>query len=166
MYRLYVQVYNLTLLNSGMIAPPFDIEKISNYEVGRDVEIRIFKLLKKLGWKTNLSPGSRGPADITASKKTTRWCIQVKFRGRMEGAIMKSSEWRYLTKHSKKFNCIPVIATVAKVPGNLMMNSNYYRDVKNPEIIRDRSGIFVGADLEDGFITFFHNILNGSVVEP
>ena len=46
-----------------------DAKTQSNYEIGRNVEFRICTFLDNLGWITTLSPGSRGPADITATKR-------------------------------------------------------------------------------------------------
>jgi len=141
-------------------------QKSSNYWIGREVERRLCRLLKNLGWDAILSPGSRGPADISARKRKDRWCIQVKFRGNIDGAFMEREEWKRLVNHSKSSKCLPVISTVFKVPGNLMMNSNYFRDKKNPNIIRDSFGVFIGADLNDGYLAFFHNLLDGTRVVP
>ncbi len=141
-------------------------QKSSSYGVGREVEVRVCKLLRSLGWDAILSPGSRGPADISARKRKDKWCVQVKFREEINSAFIEKGEWRRLAKHSKRFNCLPVISTVFKVPGNLMMNSNYFRDKKNPKIIRDSFGVFIGADLDDGYFAFFHNLLDGTCVVP
>ena len=56
--------------------------QISSYswaQFGREAEFVITIYLKLQGWKIEqLSKGSKGPADIIASKDTTRWFIQVK----------------------------------------------------------------------------------------
>ena len=45
---------------------------------GRESEFVITIYLKLKGWNIQLSKGSRGPADIIATRDSTRWFIQVK----------------------------------------------------------------------------------------
>ena len=45
---------------------------------GRDAEFVIANYLKLRGWNVNVSKGSRGPADLIATKELTMWLIQVK----------------------------------------------------------------------------------------
>ena len=144
----------------------FNVKKTSNYETGRKMEIRVCIFLRNLGWDTVLSPGSKGPADIKASKGRITWCIQVKFRNNAEGGIMKNYEWRNLSLYARKSKCIPIVVSISKIPGNLLMNANYFPDKHNPKKIRDESGYFIGADLGGGKIAFFHNMYDGTFVEP
>ena len=45
---------------------------------GREAEFIIAIYLKLRGWSIQLSNGSRGPADIIATRNSTVWLIQVK----------------------------------------------------------------------------------------
>jgi len=45
---------------------------------GREAEFTIAIYLKLRGWSIQLSKGSRGPADIIATRNSTVWLIQVK----------------------------------------------------------------------------------------
>jgi Holliday junction resolvase len=54
---------------------------ISSYswgKFGREAEFIITIYLKLKGWDIQLSKGSRGPADIIATRNSTIWFIQVK----------------------------------------------------------------------------------------
>ncbi|HYY50728.1 MAG TPA: hypothetical protein VE643_07640 [Nitrososphaeraceae archaeon] len=54
---------------------------ISSYswsKFGREAEFIIAIYLKLRGWSIQLSKGSRGPADIIATRNSTVWLIQVK----------------------------------------------------------------------------------------
>ena len=63
----------------------------SSYDVGRNAEIQVCSALLRLGWKTSLSPGSKGAADVQAEKPEARWCIQVKYREESSGSIIPLS---------------------------------------------------------------------------
>ncbi len=125
----------------------------NNYEIGRNVEIRICKFLNKLGWKTVLSPGSRGAADITALRKGEKWCIQVKFRSNFENSCLSTTEWHYLAVHSKKCNCVPVVIIASKFLGKKF----------NQMDIHHESGEV--WNLGDGYVAYFHNMFDGSIIE-
>ena len=45
---------------------------------GREAEYVVTLYLKLRGWNIQLSRGSRGPADIIATRDSTKWMIQVK----------------------------------------------------------------------------------------
>jgi hypothetical protein len=45
---------------------------------GREAEYVVALYLKSLGWNVTLSRGSRGPADIIATRGNAYWFIQVK----------------------------------------------------------------------------------------
>ena len=54
---------------------------VSSYswsKFGREAEFIIAIYLKLRGWSIQLSKGSRGPADIIATRNSTIWLIQVK----------------------------------------------------------------------------------------
>ena len=145
-------------------------KKIPNYyQIGRNVELHMCTFLNKLGWSTVLSPGSKGPADIMATKyelpvvnqninqnnsvkkiKKTL-CIQVKFRSEMEYHSLSSTEWHNLANHSKTCNCIPLLATISKFFGKKFEQMNTHYHYGRP------------WHLGNGYVGYFHNILNGEI---
>jgi Holliday junction resolvase len=62
------------------------------------------------GWNVRLSPGSRGPADIFAQRKSDKWLIQVKSSGKF--GRLKGSELKQLKVLAVEANGLPVIALV------------------------------------------------------
>ena len=149
-----------------------DAKTQSNYEIGRNVEFRICTFLDNLGWITTLSPGSRGPADITATKRELtlvaknfdendlinkikqKLCIQVKFRSDIEYHSLSTTEWHYLADHSVKYNCPPIVATVSKFLGKQFEQMSLNYEHGRP------------WNLGDGYVAYFHNILNGEEFRP
>jgi Holliday junction resolvase len=79
-------------------------------DLGRSAEIQVAILLALCGWNVRLSPGSRGPADIFAQRKTDKWLIQVKSSGKF--GRLKSSELKQLKSLAARANGLPVIALV------------------------------------------------------
>lgn len=72
--------------------------------------------LKSAGWDIRLSPGSRRPADIIASRKPDLWLIQVKASA---GGIprLKGYEVKGLMEMAARTGGLPVVATLR--PHNL-----------------------------------------------
>lgn len=137
----------------------------NHYQLGRFTEIQVCRILQKLGWKTNLSPGSRGPADIHANKNEKKWCIQVKFRG--DGVhTLTCSEEAQLMAHSTKCGCKPIVAIVTRYPGGLLLNASNVRDNKNSFVIRKKSGGFFAIEIDSHTALFFYNLLEGREIEP
>lgn len=89
-----------------------------NYKCGIGNEKKVARKLKRMGAiKIEISPGSRGAADITASFATGRkLAVQVKSSCMPDGKAKKltSSESKRLKEHSKKTNSTPVVAKVEK----------------------------------------------------
>jgi|SRR5215831_12997905 Holliday junction resolvase len=54
------------------------IVKFCPYRFGREAEFLVAVFLKARGWNLNLSKGSRGPADIIATRDRAKLLIQVK----------------------------------------------------------------------------------------
>lgn len=140
--------------------------KFSNYyHLGRSTEVEVCQILQRLGWKTKLSPGSKGPADIHADKNERKWCIQVKFRG--DGIrTLTWSEESQLMAHSTKCGCKPIVAIVTRYPGGLLLNASNVRDDKNPFVIRKKSGSFFAIEIDHNTALFFYSLLGGGKIEP
>ena len=155
-----------------MFTSKIEAKTPSNYEIGRNVEFRLCTFLDNLGWITTLSPGSRGPADIAATKRELtlvaknfdendlvnkikqKLCIQVKFRSDIEYHSLSTTEWHYLADHSIKCNCLPIVATVSKFLGKQFEQMSLNYEYGRP------------WNLGDGYVAYFHNILNGEEFRP
>ena len=66
-------IYKLHIEKRIIAAPPYSRSKF-----GRDAEITIALHIMSKGWNVKFSKGSRGPADLYASKESEEWYIQVK----------------------------------------------------------------------------------------
>jgi len=141
------------------------VEFDNHYDLGRFTEVQVCQILQRLGWKTILSPGSKGPADIHADKNERKWCIQVKFRGDGTRTLRWFEESRLLA-HSTKCGCKPIIAIVSRYPGGLLLDASNIRDSKNPFVIRKKSGSFFAIEIDHHTALFFYNILEGRNIEP
>ncbi len=129
-------------------------------------EIMVSKALQKLGWKTMISPGSRGPADIQATKGGKKWCIQVKVRKNPSKIPLRPSEESNLFAHAKIVGGIPVVALVSEIPGGLLMVDTNIRDFKISSLIRDVHGNLVAIELENNWTLFLFNLKDGRKIEP
>ena len=91
--------------------------QISSYswgQFGREAEFVITIYLKLQGWKIEqLSKGSKGPADIIASKDTTRWFIQVKSSTGLPR--LKGYEVKRLRELAEISRGLPVIAILCPI---------------------------------------------------
>ena len=134
------------------------------YEIGRNAEIQVCDILQKLGWQTDLSPGSKGPADIHAIKDAIKWCIQVKYTSTGSYMQLCDREESRLLRHSTGCKCKPVFAIVTKYPGGLLLIGSNVRDEQKPFVIRNTFGKFFGID--DDTALFFYDLLNGRKIEP
>ena len=79
---------------------------------GREAEYVAALYLKSLGWQVALSRGSRGPADITASRKadSALWLIQVKSSACLPR--LKGYEVKRLIDMAAENGASPVVATL------------------------------------------------------
>ena len=77
---------------------------------GRDGEFVVAIYLNSCGWNVQLSRGSRGPADIIATRSSTKWLIQVKSSRKIPG--LKGQELNRLREMAKSADGLPIIATV------------------------------------------------------
>jgi Holliday junction resolvase len=77
---------------------------------GRDGEFVVAIYLNSCGWNVQLSRGSRGPADIIATRGLTKWLIQVKSSRKLPS--LKGQELKYLRIMAESADGLPVIATV------------------------------------------------------
>jgi len=78
---------------------------------GREAEYIVALYLKSIGWNdVRLSPGSRGPADITASCPGTRWFIQLKASSGVPR--LRGHEVKALKELAENNNGLAVVSTL------------------------------------------------------
>jgi Holliday junction resolvase len=82
--------------------------RLSWSKLGRSAEMEVAILLVLFGWNVRLSPGSRGPADLFAQRKSEKWLIQVKSSGNF--GRLKGVELKKLQDLAKRTDGLPVIA--------------------------------------------------------
>jgi Holliday junction resolvase len=80
---------------------------------GREAEFVVTLYLKLKGWNIQLSKGSRGPADIIATRDFTKWLIQVKSSTMIPR--LKGSEVEQLWKMAQRDGGQAVIATLQPI---------------------------------------------------
>ena len=86
---------------------------MDNYGAGRRAEEKVARSLRGTGASVELSPGSRGAADLVAVFPSGRkWLIQVKAGENPPSQLAGVSKQR-LTQSATKQNATPVLATVA-----------------------------------------------------
>ena len=77
---------------------------------GREAEYVAALYLKSLGWQVTMSKGSRGPADLIASRSEDTWLIQVKASSKLPR--LKGYEVKRLKEMADNSGASPVIATL------------------------------------------------------
>ena len=87
---------------------------INQYKYGRDKEMKIARSLRGGGAKVNVSPGSKGAADLDVQFKSgTRWKVQVKSTRSGKPSGPSSMDLGRLKQIATKSNATPVIAMVS-----------------------------------------------------
>ena len=80
---------------------------------GREAEFVVTLYLKLRGWNIQLSRGSRGPADIIATRDFIKWMIQVKSSTKI--ARLKGYEVKRLQEMAQRDGGQAVIATLQPI---------------------------------------------------
>jgi Holliday junction resolvase len=80
---------------------------------GREAEFIVTIYLKLRGWNIQLSKGSKGPADIIASRNSIKWFVQVKSSTRLPR--LKGYEVKRLKEMAKIAGGLAVIAILQPV---------------------------------------------------
>jgi Holliday junction resolvase len=84
----------------------------SHFEYGQRKERQVAARLRTEGYSTRLSPGSRGPSDIIATKGTRKWAIQVKASRASNPCTISSEGKRRLKIQAQKIDATAVLACV------------------------------------------------------
>lgn len=82
---------------------------------GREAEYVVALYLKTIGWGVQLSPGSRGPADIVATCANSKWFIQVKASSGIPR--LRGYEVKRLKELAESNNALPIVSTFQPFPG-------------------------------------------------
>lgn len=90
---------------------------------GREAEYVVALYLKTAGWDVQLSPASRGPADIVATFDDQRWFIQVKASSGIPR--LKGFEIKRLMDLAENNSGLPVVSTFQPFPGGGFSIGNY-----------------------------------------
>jgi Holliday junction resolvase len=85
--------------------------KKTTYDIGRQAELKVARDLKKAGAKVELSPGSRGAADIRATFPGKKWDVQVK-AGTNPPTSLNGVDKQRLNQKATKSGTTPVLAIV------------------------------------------------------
>jgi hypothetical protein len=89
---------------------------------GQKAEQRVASSLRRAGAKVNLSPGSKGSADMKAVWPSgKKWLPQVKYLSTGKPAGLSQHEKTNLVNRSKRTNATPVLAQVT--PENIKYTS-------------------------------------------
>ena len=147
-------IHKLTTEKRIIAAPPYSRSKF-----GRDAEITIALHMMSKGWNVKFSRGSRGPADLYASKESKEWYIQVK--ASTTAPRIKGSDILRLEKLASFEGACPVLA--------LLQPSINANPILSPEV----SERLAGQESDCGsmgrlqrFYLSFYNLINWSKLEP
>lgn len=128
----------------------------SRSKFGRDAEITIALHIMSKGWDVKFSRGSRGPADLYASKESEEWYIQVK--ASTKAPQIKGLDILKLEKFALSAGACPVLALLQPSINSLPVLSS---EISGRHVGRDCS-----VDLLQQFFLSFYNIVNWSKLEP
>ena len=118
------------------IATPYSWSKF-----GREAEFVIAIYLKLRGWDIQLSKGSRGPADLIATRNSTVWLIQVKSSNTIPK--LKGYEVKRLKEMANISGGLAVIAILRPAYRENLNNSlSPERDKKTYEVNLGKYSIF------------------------
>jgi Holliday junction resolvase len=85
------------------------------YKYGRDKEQKVARSLRGRGAKVDISPGSKGAADLDVTHKTgTKWKVQVKSARSGEPAQPTAKDLGRLKQSATKSKATPVVAKVTR----------------------------------------------------
>lgn len=84
----------------------------NNYAYGRRNESRVARLLQRMGYETQLSPGSRGACDIRARKEGISLCVQVKSSRMRRCLNVSPREAKRIRQQAAREKATPIIARV------------------------------------------------------
>jgi Holliday junction resolvase len=131
---------------------------------GRDGEFVVAIYLNSCGWNVQLSRGSRGPADIIATRRSTKWLIQVKSSRKIPS--LKGQELNRLREMAKSAGGLPIVATVQPKETAIAISTEEARDVDSNEYT-----IQIGNDAgrrseSTAYGIFLYSLVDWKIVYP
>ena len=147
-------IYKLNTEKRIIAAPPYSRSKF-----GRDAEITIALHIMSKGWDVKFSRGSRGPADLYASKKSEEWYIQVK--ASTKAPRIKGLDILKLEKLASSAGAFPVLALVQPT-----INANPILSPGVSERLTEQESDCGSMGRLRLFYLSFYNLINWSKLEP
>lgn len=140
--------------------------RLSWSKLGRSAEIEVAILLELFGWNVRLSPGSRGPADLFAQRKSDKWLIQVKSSGNI--GRLKGLELKQLKDLAKRTDGLPVIALVQPRVSEMAEKENLISiDDTKKATIKDFGKVEETTRLSASSLRiFFHSLIDWTIKQP
>jgi hypothetical protein len=147
-------MYKLNTEKTIIAVPPYSRSKF-----GRDAEITIALHIMSKGWDVKFSKGSRGPADLYASKGSEEWYIQVK--ASTKAPKIKGLDILRLEKLASLAGACPVLALLQP-----SINANHILSSGVSERLTRQEGDCSCVGRLQQFYLSFYNLINWSKLEP
>jgi len=130
----------------------------SRSKFGRDAEVTIALHIMSKGWDVKFSKGSRGPADLYASKESEEWYIQVKASAK--APRIKGLDILKLERLASSAGACPVLA--------LLQPSINANPILSPEVskrLTEQENDCSSVGLQRFYLSFY-NLINWSKLNP
>ncbi len=137
--------------------------RLSWSKLGRSAEIEVAILLALFGWDVRLSPGSRGPADLCAQRKSDKWLIQVKSSGNF--GRLKGLELKQLRDLAKRTDGLPVVALV-QPRVSAEKEKMIHVDATKKVTAKDFRKVEDTARSSSSLGIFFHSLVDWTIKQP
>ena len=147
-------IYNPSLQVSSS-SPPY---LYSWSKFGREAEFIVVLYLKLKGWNIQLSKGSRGPADIIATRDFKKWLIQVKSSTLIPR--LKGSEVKRLRKMAQKDKGHAVIATLQPIQTAMGMSTTEEQKILE-SYTKDTAILQFG-----NYVMSFYSLIDWKILRP
>jgi Holliday junction resolvase len=142
-----------------MYKPNTEKRPYSRSKFGRDAEITIALHVMSKGWDVKFSRGSRGPADLYASKGSEEWYIQVK--ASTKAPQIKGLGILKLEKFASLVGACPVLALLhPSINTNPILLPSIHAGPARQEDDCSSAGLLQQFNLS------FYNLVNWSKLEP
>jgi Holliday junction resolvase len=125
---------------------------------GREAEFIVVLYLKLKGWNIQLSKGSRGPADIIATRDFEKWLIQVKSSTLIPR--LKGSEVKRLRKMAQRDRGHAVVATLQPIETAMGMSMREEQSILG-SYTKDTAILQFG-----NYVMSFYSLINWKRLRP